>query len=224
MGDPAFGENQSYSRVQLCAGYLRFGLNYLAVSVSQKLCFMDQFLCKLPYVDQKRIAVSGHSLGTEVGIMLSVLRDDIAAMVFNDCITDGARRFAGITEEPENHMSQDIGNWHTVPGMLKHFGLTELCAAFAPKPLGLTEGAGDAGLETIRRAYEAAGAADQLLVSYYPAYRDPATRNKPGPMPWYGMTEKDYFDHNYIDAPDHSFRKDPALDFLKRCFYKKTNY
>ena len=221
MGDPAFGETQYYSRVQLCAGYLQFGMNYLTVTVSQKLRFMEQFLCKQGYVDQKRIAVSGHSLGTEVGIMLSVLRDDISAMVFNDCVTDGARRFAGITEEPENQMSQDIGNWHTVPGMLKYFDLRELCAAFAPNPLALTEGAGNYSLEIIRRAYAAAGVEDKLTVSYYPAYQEPATRNKLGPMPWYGMTEQDYFDHNYLVAPDHSFRKEPALAFLKSCFFMK---
>ncbi len=218
LGDPAYGENQFYTRSQMCAGMLRFGRNYLTLSVAQKLAFMEQFLDVQSYIDHKRVAISGHSLGTEVGAMLAVLREDISAMVFNECIKDEYYRFAGVTEMEEDAMVQDIGNWHTVPYMLTEFDMKDLCAAFAPRPLALTEGAGDGPLEAIKRAYEATDALDDLTVVYYPAFQPPEEHRNDAPMPNYGMTADFFHKHNHIEIPDHSFRAAPAVKMLKKCF------
>lgn len=218
MGDPEAGDTQMYSRVQMCSGMLRIGMSYPGLSVFQKQRFMEH-LYTLPYVDQDRIGISSHSLGTETAILLALLRDDIKAIVFNDGLTGELRRYAAVTEEGEREMYQDRGNWHTIPGALRYFGLTDLCAAFAPNYLGLTEGGGDEWIDTVRRAYRLFDAEDRLLVSYYPVYQDPATRTKPYVMPDHGLTNQEYFDYNYIDAPDHSFRREPALELLRRCFF-----
>lgn len=150
MGDESFGETQSYSRSQLCSGYLRTGWSYTGVSVFQKLQFMEH-LRTLSYVDQDRIAISAHSLGTETAIMLGLLCEDIKAIVFNDALTDEIKRYTAVTEESENKMVQDTGNWHVVPGMMQFFRLCDLCAAFAPRYLGLTEGGGDDTISMVKK-------------------------------------------------------------------------
>ena len=87
MGDDGCGATQYHSRSQLCDGYLRWGWNYTGVSVFQKLRFMEH-LRTLPYIDQGRVAVSSHSLGTETAIAFGLLCKDIRGIVFNDGLID----------------------------------------------------------------------------------------------------------------------------------------
>ena len=115
MTDPAFGQTQGDTRVQMCHGLLEMGLNYVGISVFQKLCFMKH-LKTLEYVDQNRIGISSHSLGTETAIALGILRDEIKAIVFNDNLRDAVRHYVAITDQPDNHLVQNIGNWHIIPG------------------------------------------------------------------------------------------------------------
>ena len=216
--DPSSGETQWATRTALCHGYLEMGLTYPGVSVFQKLRFLDH-LSNLDYVDGTRIAASGHSLGTETAIMLGLLSDRISAIVFNDNLCDEQRRYTAITEEDERHMTQNPGNWHLIPGRMTAFSFPELCAAFAPRPLALTEGGADEFIGRVRRVYEAFGVPDNLFVSHYPRYQDPATRTFHGRVPDRALTfEQYYYECCYCDAPDHSFRASPAIEFLKKRF------
>lgn len=43
-----------------------------------------QYIDLFDFVDKDKLGISAHSLGTEAGMALSVLCDDIKAMVFND--------------------------------------------------------------------------------------------------------------------------------------------
>ena len=75
------------------------------------------------------------------------------------------------------------------------------------------------GYRAARRAYALLGAQGHFQVNYYPAYADPATRTKNEPMPLQGLTSPQYYrDYSYVIVPDHSFRKEPALKLLKKCF------
>jgi hypothetical protein len=218
---PECGKTHMYTRTVLCHGLLDAGLNYVGLTVFQRLQFLT-WLDSFPYVDQKRLGISAHSLGTEAAIAVGLLEPRIRAIVFNDFLHDDRRRFVSITEqaEPERtKLSQDIGNWHIMPGKLSTYGYQDMCAAFAPRYLSLNEGGSFELVETVRRAYALLGAEGHFQVNYYPAYADPATRTKNEPMPLQGLTSPQYYrDYSYVIVPDHSFRKEPALKLLKKCF------
>ena len=94
-----------------------------------------------------------------------------------------------------------------------------MCAAFAPRHIGFTEGGADEMIETVRRAYRLCGAEKNLLVSYYPAFADPESRTVHENIPMYGLSSEDFYKkYSYVIVSDHSFRKEPALKLLKACF------
>ena len=218
---PELGSTHMYTRTVLCHGLLDAGLNYVGLTVFQRLQFLKWLDC-FPYVDQSRLGISAHSLGTEAAIAVGLLDKRIQAIVFNDFLHDDRRRFTSITEQAEPDrpkLSQDIGNWHIMPGKLSTYGYQDMCAAFAPRYLSLNEGGAYELVETVRRAYQLCSAEDHFQVNYYPEYADPASRTKNEPMPLYGLTSSQYYrDYSYVVVPDHSFRKEPALALLKRCF------
>lgn len=219
MTDPEWGETQWNTRVQFTHGYLDMGFNYVGVSAFQKLCFKQQFLDKLDYVDHDRIAISSHSLGTEIAIAVGLMCDDIKAVVFNEFLHNDLRRYVSITEQEEDNMIQNIGNWHIIPGRLRWFGFPELCAAFAPRYLAMTEGGPDEMLNIVRKAYSVCGAEDRLLISYYPDFQDPASRLMHDDIPDRGLSRDEFYrQYSYCLPPDHSFRKEPAIRLLKQCF------
>ncbi len=212
------GDYGNTARVQMCYGYLQTGICYPGISVFEKLRCLD-FMRTLPYIDPDRIAVSAHSLGTMPALFLGLISDAVKAVVFNDFVCDPRERYMSVTEEPEEKMSQNRGTYHVIPGLWKWFSHQDLLAALAPTYLALNEGGAEVYLQTVRRGYEAAGAADRLQISHYPKYADPATRQgQEGPLPPYGLSHEDYFAYCHVDVPDHSFREEPAIRLLKRCF------
>lgn len=206
------------TRIQMCHGLLDSGTYYVGLATFQKLCFL-QYLERFDFVDPERIAISSHSLGTETAIATGLLCNRIKAIVFNDFLHDDRRRYVSVTEEPEREMIQDIGNWHIIPGKMRYFAFQDLCAAFAPRYLALTEGGAEEFLSVVERAYRVCGASDHLQITFYPAYADPATRTMHEPVPLFGLSKADYYTkYSYVVVPDHSFRAEPALKLLKRCF------
>ena len=116
-------------------------------------------------------------------------------------------------------MSQDIGNWHIMPGKMATYGYQDMCAAFAPRHLSLNEGGCFELTETVRRAYRFCNAEDNFQVNYYPAFTNPESRTRNENMPLYGLSSDQYYrEYSYVIVSDHSFRKDPALKLLKNCF------
>jgi len=218
LADPAAGASQMYTRSVLCHGLLDSGIPYVGLTVFQRMQFLKH-LKTLPYIDQERIAISSHSLGTEAAIFIGLLCDEIKGIVFNEDLHDDRRRFMCITEHPGERMFQNYGNWHIVPGQFASFGYQDMCAAFAPRYLGMTEGGADEFMHTITRAYEFCGAMDHLVFNYYTDYLDPAKRNMDVAVPNYGLSSSDFYrKYMYVTVSDHSFRKEPALELLKKCF------
>lgn len=210
-----------HSRAQMCHGYLMSGLCYPGMSVFQKLCFM-KFLKKLDFIDQDKLAISGHSLGTETGLFLGLICDDFKALIFNDMMVDHLHRYVSVTEyECEQGMDQNVGNWHIVPDMFNWFDFPDLCAAFAPKFLALNEGGGEYYMEKVKRAYEVLGAEDNLQITQYPKYTPSEIRNNHDLQPMFGMSVEEWRAYNYVDAPDHQFRPEPSIRLLKKCFNLK---
>lgn len=215
---PELGATHMYTRTVLCHGLLDTGMNYVGLTVFQRLQFL-KWLDMFPYVDQNRLAISSHSLGTEAAIAVGLLDDRIKAVVFNDFLHDDRRRYVAITEQKKEKMSQDIGNWHIMPGKMATYGYQDMCAAFAPRYLSLNEGGCYELTEIVRRAYRFCNAEENFQVNYYPAFADPASRTKNENMPMYGLSSEGYYkDYSYVIVADHSFRAEPALRLLKKAF------
>ena len=203
-------------RTHLCHGYAQSGLCYPGMAVFQKLCFM-KFMKKLDFVDQEKLALCGHSLGTETALFLGVLCDEFKAVIYNEMMMSRRERYVAVTEV-DGEMDQNIGNWHVVPGLYRWFDYPDLVAAFAPKYLALNEGGGEVYLEKVKKAYAVCGAEDRVQITQYPKYADPEKRIHHGPFPEYGISAKEWYEHNYCDPSDHSFRSEPSIKLLKKCF------
>ena len=205
-------ENQGSMREKLVTGYIGMGTTYLGVSVFQKMRFLDWFK-KQPWVDSERLALIGHSLGSEPAMAMGVLRDDIVAVVSNDFVCDERIRYCSIT----NFEKADNGGiMHYVPGEWDYFSLPDILAANAPKYLAVNEGGAEDWIDKIRHSYAVAGVPERLQVSYYPKYQTPGPK---APVPLYGLDfDKLYIDWCSVDVPDHSFRAEPSMKLLKTAF------
>ena len=218
MTSPEIGQSQMYTRSVLCDGLLDCGLPYVGLTVFQRMQFVDQHLVKLPYIDQEKIAITSHSLGTEAAIFQGVMDERIKGIVFNEDLHDDRRRYMCITEHPGDRMFQNYGNWHIVPGQFATFGYQDMCAAFAPRYLGMTEGGADEWMNTIKRVYKFLDAEDHLVTNYYTDYLDPSKRQMDVDVPNYGISSKEFYQtYMYVTVSDHSYRGDPAMKLLKRC-------
>jgi len=213
-------EYNYYSRSELVHGYLHGGYCYPGMTTYHMLSFM-QYLHIFDYVDGDKLAVSAHSLGTEGAMALGVLCDDIKAVVFNDYLHSDRDRFVSVTESEEGKMGLNPGNWHLIPGFMRWFDFPDLCAAIAPKYLAFNEGGADQYFDTVKKAYELMGASDKLQISHYPKYKDEKSRINKGKVPLHGLTAETYQSWCYCDAPDHSFREEPSIRLLKKCFNLK---
>ena len=215
LDDPNFGW---HSRTHLTYGLLEYGYNHTGYSVFQKLCFWNA-VKHFPYVDGERMAVSGHSLGSETAIYMAMASDDVKAVVFNDFLSNPGERYVNHTEwESLEKMLDLTGTFHIVPGDFRYFGFEDLCAALAPRYLCLNEGGAEEYTNDVLRAFRAAGAEDHVLLTQYPVYTDPETRKYHGSVPDHGLGIESYFQWSYVNAPDHSFRAAPSLALLKKCF------
>lgn len=206
-----------HSRTEMVYGYLQAGLCYPGMSTYIILSFLQYLEC-FDFLDFERIGVSAHSLGTEAAMSVGVLSDKIKAVVFNDYLNDDRVRYYATTESTEGNMGLSIGFWHTVPGMWEYFSFPDLCAAIAPKHLAFNEGGADEWFDKVRRAYRAIGAEDRLQIGHYPKYESEDSRKLSGSVPRYGLSAKEYYEWNYCDPEDHSFRQEPSVRLLKKAF------
>lgn len=222
IGEAAFwaepGDHGCRCRDEMVYGLLEYGWSFIGLSVFQALLFL-RFCKTLPFVDASRIALSGHSLGTETALPLALICDDVKALIFNDFLSDQRKRYVSITETNASFAGKGSELVHILPGKFRYFTYPDLCAALAPTYLALNEGGAEEDLEKVRRAYDYVGAKDRLMISYYPRYSDPASRpHDREPVPDHGLSPEKYFEYTATDAPDHSFRQEPSLTLLKRCF------
>lgn len=189
------------------------GRHYIALSVFQKQQILE-WLRGQPFVDTDRIALSGHSLGTEPLLVMAVLDPHIQAIVWNDFLCPNMER-AKVSTKPNKSGVRPPANWlgHCVPGQWEWFDYPDLVAAFAPRPLILTEGGPTHSLNLVRKAYEIAGAPDNVSIHYYPKYSNPADRHDGEPIPE-GLDQTGWFEYANVDAPHHYFKGYLAVPWL----------
>jgi hypothetical protein len=206
---PSSAAWQSRSVLSLVAIWM--GRCYEAVSVFQKACLL-QWLVKQPYVDAKRVATSGHSLGAKPADILGVLYPElIRAVVHNDFVCHWQERSVAMNLD-------DPGSHQVVPGIFQWFDYTDLEACLSPRPLLFTEGGRPNQIAKIRRAYELLGAADAVQVFHYDKYSDPKSRTLDGAELPVGITAEQYFRYAYVDVAEHRFRPNRAVPWLAKVF------
>lgn len=212
------GDHGIRARNEMIYGLFEYGISYPALSVYQANCFID--FCKtLPYVDAEKIGLAAHSLGTETALPLAILRDDIKVYIHNDLLSNQKERYQAVTETDVSYSNKGSDLAHIMPGKFKYFGYEDLCASLAPMYLALNEGGLDKDLETVAKAYTTMGAIDKLQITHYPKYQDSKTRiHKDENLPTHGLSPETYFEYTNTDAPDHSFRKEPSIRLIKKCF------
>jgi len=195
--------------LSLCAIWM--GRCYEAISVFQKACVL-QWLAAQPYVDAKRVATSGHSLGAKPADILGVLYPELVkAVVHNDFVCHWQERAVAMNlYHPGGHQ--------VVPGILQWFDYTDLEAALAPRPLLFTEGGRPNQIAKIRRAYAMLDASEAVRVYHYEKYEDPASRTLDDAELPVGINNEQYFAYAYVDAARHRFRPHHAVPWLAGVF------
>jgi len=187
------------------------GRSLEGISVFQKAGVL-QWLAQQPYVDAKRIATSGHSLGSKPADILAVLHPElVAAVVHNDYVCNWHERCVALNlYAPGSHQ--------VLPGVFEWFDYTDLQAALAPKPMLITEGGRANQIAKIRAAYELWGAADAMQVFFYDKFADPKTRKLDHAALPIGITMEEYFEYAYVDVPMHQFHPQHAVPWLAKVF------
>ena len=207
------GMAPNYDRNAFSAQLLELGRHYLGLSAFQKLDIL-RWLKNQPFVDRKRIALSGHSLGTEPLMVMGVLDPEIAAFVFNDFLSPTLQRGI-VNTKPDERGRRPPMNWigHRVPGIWQWFDFPDLVASLAPRPLIITEGGPTHALDKVRASYRLVAAEDHLAIHYYPKYSDPAARRDGEEIPE-GLDRPAWFEYANVDAPQHYFKGDVAVRWL----------
>jgi hypothetical protein len=209
--NPGIGEQSDAihpERREISLNGLWLGRGYESLSVFHRLPIL-QWLKDQPFVDPRRIATSGLSLGAKPALLLAVLDPEVAACVWND--------FASLWRMRMIVENMDCIALHQyVPDLLAWLDYPDLMASLAPRPLLISEGGRGADLNLLRRAYELAGAPEALEVVYYPRYATPDLRPLDDlPLPE-GLTSEEYFKYANVDAPNHEFKPEVCVPWLAR--------
>lgn len=212
-----FGSAPNFERNTMSRYLIDMGWHYMGFSSFNGNQILN-WMRGLNLIDRNRIALSGHSLGTEPVMMLAVLNPDIKAIVFNDFLSNSLRRSISETK-PDSKGLRPVANWlgHSVPGIWKWFDYADLLASLAPRSLIITEGGVTLDLHAVRKAYEISGAKKNFVFTYYEKYRK--DRLTEGSIPE-GLSKEEFFKFANVDAPNHYFKSEIAVPWLKEALKK----
>ncbi len=198
-------------RSALSLNAIWMGRCYESISVFQKACLLH-WLLRQPYVDAKRVATSGHSLGAKPADILGVLYPTLVrAVVHNDFVCNWQERAVA-------QNLNDPGAQQVVPGILQWFDYTDIEAALAPRPLLFTEGGRPNQVAKIRGAYALCDAKEAIELFHYETYSDPASRTRDAAKLPIGITGEQYFRYAYVTPALHRFRPTRAVPWLAKVF------
>ena len=201
-----------YDRQQFALKMIFKGRNYVGLSVFCRWA-MFNWLAEQDYVDENRMGLAAHSLGTETSMFLALLEPRVKAVSHNDFMSDNEQRIISCFP-PEEFMFG--GHIHIVPSMHKWFSFPDLIAAFAPKPMLLSEGGVQEDLERIGKAYALAGAPDNYQYVHYPEFQDPANRKLDyQPIPE-GITNEEYFRYANVVPEHHYYKTEICIPWMEK--------
>ena len=213
MDNPGVGElSDGLSGIDQFAQYLMWlGRSYESLAVFQKLPVLA-WLKRQEYVDSRRIAVSGHSLGAKHALHLAILDPEIAAVVWNDAV--GSWRTAGGGDESERPVRQPT----ILAGHARVVRLSRPAGGNRPASVG----------DLRRRANAQTGQAE-ASVRHYPGGRPhpnrllsqvcaaPESRQLDDQEIPEGLTNDEYLPYVNVDPPGHWFKDDVAVPGSNAC-------
>ncbi|MBI3970712.1 MAG: dienelactone hydrolase family protein [Chloroflexi bacterium] len=151
--------------------------NYMAATllgttvVALHLCDLAvalDVLQSLPYVDGDRLVCAGLSLGGRMTMMISAMDERVKACIPSGCLNLYQERFQALRQ----------CGAQLIPGLLRYGDTPEIFSLIAPRPMAIEWGLRDPliphdwaerGLARIRRAYQASGAPQNLIVHRFDA-------------------------------------------------------
>ena len=201
-----------YDRQQLALKMIFKGRNYVGLCVMYRWA-MFKWLAKHDFIDPDRIGLAAHSLGTETSMFLALLEPGVRAVCHNDFMSDNEQRILSCFP-PEPFMGG--AHIHLVPGMHEWFSFPDLIAAFAPKPILLTEGGVQDDLERIGKAYAVAGAEGAYEYHHYPEFQDPANRRYDHLQIPEGLTTPEYFQYANVVPLHHFYKINLCVPWLEK--------
>lgn len=217
VGETQHAANPFESWIEASQILQSMGRSILGITCGMRLKQL-QWLKSLPFVDETRIGMIGHSLGTEPGMLLGLLDDDIRAFVFNDFLSDTKQRALAVL--PTEKYGSFITPYKDYFCCYRYFTYPDLLAAFAPRRLLITEGGVTALLEKVKRAYEKSGHPEAFTYEYYREFADTADRKfDHEPMPR-GITMEEYFLRANVVPEKHFFKRDLAMPWLTEALGK----
>lgn len=194
---------------------LNLGWSYMGYAAHQDNELL-KWIRTLPFVNPRKIATSGHSLGAWIAGYLAVLNPDVAAAVMNQNIYDW-REAARVRTKPDAKGCRPriYGVFFFIPGLYRYFDHPDIQAAIAPRPALYCEGLPERDLTGIYQpAYSVAGAPENLTVVPFDKYREPESRFS-GSVPE-GLSDDEYWKANSNDGPQHYFKAAVAVPWLKQ--------
>lgn len=193
---------------------LETGWSYLGLSSWQAKVALDMLRNRAD-IDRNRIIAAGFSLGTEPMMALGLMEPDIRAFVYNDFMCRTRER-ALVLNAARDNGARPYPNTdeHLIPCFLTTFDFPDIVAAFAPRPVIMTEGGMDRDFDMIRAAYAKAGAPDGATCIHYAKYADPADRQRLDTVPS-GLDMDGFFRLANVDPPNHYFKAEHVLPWLR---------
>jgi len=158
------GARDKCNVIQMAAGM--YGLNVLALHIQDGQAAIDA-LTSRPEVDALRIGCLGNSYGGRTAMWLTIYDERIRACVPSGCMNTFRERSLKLSSCGIQYF----------PGLLQYGDVPELFSLIAPRPMQLqcgardpliTPGDRDSMIETVRRAYSAHEADDQLDYVLHP--------------------------------------------------------
>ncbi len=163
--DEAVGSERDKCNVISMAAAM-YGINLTALHLQDAGAALD-VLAARPDVDADRLAVIGNSYGGRSAMWTAVFDDRVRA-----CVSSG-----GMNTFRERSLKLSSCGIQCLPGLLCHGDVPEVFSLVAPRALQLQAGEGDglittadrdAMAETVRKAYEGLGAADNYEYVLHP--------------------------------------------------------
>lgn len=212
------GRNFDYdivSRILLELGWSWLG--YTSYLDMQVLNWMKE----QPYIDRKRIIISGFSLGTEPMMVLGVLDKEIYAFIYNDFLCQTQERAISMTcpgMDGRRHFPNSIR--HLIPNYWRYFNFPDITASLAPRPIIFTEGGLDRDFHKVQNAYKVAGHPDNIKYYHYPKFADKKKRHNIQQMPE-GLDATEFFQLANVDPTMHYFKSELIIPWLKSVLEKE---
>lgn len=180
--------------------------------------FVDMQILKwmktYPGIDNKRIILSGFSLGTEPMMVLGVLDRDVFAFVYNDFLCNTQERAVVMTKPVNGRRVFPNSIRHLIPGYWKYFNFPDVVASLAPRPIIFTEGGLDRDFDLVKNAYDKVGALENVVCCHYPKYADKSSRTDIEHLPE-GLDASAYFRHVNVDTENHYFKLELVLPWIE---------